>query len=150
MRDRESAAVAVLLLATFVAASVTALAYPPDARRLPLLVSVLGAVLCAIALWGALRPAKTETPPPERAPIEGELAMLGWFTGFVAAAIALGVVPGGALALVAFLRIRGRESWGSAALWSLGSAGAVHLFFEQLLGASFFPGLLLAWIAGVA
>lgn len=149
MRDRESAAVAALLLAIFLAAAAQAFAYPPDARRLPLLVSLLGAALCALALLRALRP-DAGAAPPERPPVAGELAMLAWFSGFVAAAIALGVVPGGALALVAFLRVRGRESWGAAALWSLGCAGALHLFFERLLGATFFPGLLLSWLAGAS
>ena len=60
------------------------------------------------------------------------------------------VVPGCALLMFAFLRVRGAESWTRAALWSVGSAGAVHLFFERLLGAAFFPGLLTLWLAGSA
>jgi hypothetical protein len=149
MRDRESALLAGVLGALCLAAAAVSLAYPPVARRFPLGVALLGAALCAAQLVRDARPVPGAAPP-ERTPLADELTGLAWFVGFVAAALLLGVVPGGALMLLAFLRVRGGESWPAAALWSVGCAGAIHLFFERMLGAAFFPGALAVWLAGRA
>jgi hypothetical protein len=148
MRDRESAWLSGALGALCLAAAAVAAGYPAAARRFPLAVSLLGAAFCAVQLVRDARPAPVAAPAQGRTPLADELAGLAWFVGFVAAAVLFGVVPGGALMLLLFLRVRGGESWPAAALWSVGCAGAIHLFFERMLGAAFFPGALAVWLAG--
>jgi hypothetical protein len=154
MPDREDAVLCALLLAVFLGAAWLALDYPAVSRRFPLVVAVPGVALCAVQLRRDLRPAAAGVAPEiglaERTPLAAELALVAWFVGFVVAAIALGIVVGGALAVFAFLRWRAHESLGLAAAWSAGAAGAVHLVFERLLGSVFFEGLLLEWLRSVA
>jgi len=149
MPDREDAVLSALLLAVFLAAAWLALDYPAASRRFPLLVALPGVALCAVQLRRDLRPGAAGVAPEAvavRTPLAAELALVAWFVGFVAAAIALGVVVGGALATFAFLRWRAGESVRVAAAWSAGAAGAVHVVFERLLGSVFFEGLLVEWL----
>jgi hypothetical protein len=154
MPDREDAVLSALLLAVFLGAAWLALDYPAASRRFPLLVALPGVALCAVQLRRDLRPTAAGVAPEVaaalRAPLAAELALVAWFVGFVAAALALGVVLGGALATFAFLRWRAGESVRVAAAWSAGAAGSVHLVFERLLGSVFFEGLLVEWLRGAA
>jgi hypothetical protein len=154
MPDREDAVLSALLLGVFLGAIWLALDYPADSRRFPLWVALPGVALCAVQLRRDLRPAAAgvaqEAIAEGRAPLGAELALVAWFIGFVAAAIALGVVFGGGLAAFAFLRWRAGESLRLAAAWSAGAAGSVHLVFERLLGSVFFEGLLLGWLRSTA
>lgn len=157
MPDREDAVLCALLLLVFAGAAWLALDYPAVSRRFPLLVAVPGLALCALQLRRDLRPSAaaaagiaSDVEAASRAPLADELRLVAWFLGFVLAAIALGIVPGGGLAAFAFLRWRGGEPAWRAAAWSAGAAGALHLVFERLLGSVFFEGLLVAWLRGVA
>lgn len=145
-------AFALVLVAVFAYATVTALALPEGAKLFPLAIAipslVLAVVLSVISLrsrWGTSVPAADADDDP-MAPGERmrRTAVIGaWFLGIFAAVYLLGFLVAIPIAAVAYLRFGARESWvtsvGVAAVcWAL-----VFGVFDRLLHVPLPAGELL-------
>lgn len=107
------------LIVLFAYAAVTALAYPEDARLLPLAVALPGLALALLQTALSLRPVgpaagapadEVETlAPAERTRRTAEIA--GWILGIFLAIYLLGFLIAVPLAAFAYLRVMAREGW---------------------------------------
>ena len=68
--------------------------------------------------------------------------MFAWLVGAAAAVAVLGILAGGAIFVIAFLRGRLGESWSSAVPAGLALSAVLHLMLERGLGVYLFGGLI--------
>ena len=156
MRVDGRVAIAAFMLALFAAMAARAAAFPPEARLVPLAVSLPATLLCAYVLWSEVMRARRdrelpqESEHPERprdireqpARFRDEVALIVWLWAFAGAIIAGGFLVGGTLATLAFVRFRLREpvtvTLGTGAIAYL----TLYLVFEKMLGQVLFRGLI--------
>lgn len=113
---------ALVLVAVFAYAAVTALGYPEEARLLPLAVAVPGLVLALVQVALSLRheggPIEAldadALDPRERARRTAQIA--AWIVGFFLAVYLIGFLIAVPLAALAYLRFAARESWTMSAV----------------------------------
>lgn len=146
-------AFALLLVAVFAYATVTALTFPEGARLFPLAIAVpslvLALVLAAISLRShgtAVAPvadtdAEVELAPEERTRRTAEIG--AWFLGIFAAVYLLGFLIAIPLAAVAYLRFAARESWFMSAAVATVCWALVLGVFDRLLHVPLPAGELL-------
>jgi hypothetical protein len=139
-RDRRDARLALVLFIVFLVMTVTATSYPGAARLFPVMVGCAG-----LLLSGALAVKHLSHLSSGRAhgeSLRARVVMFGWFTFAVVLIAVWGIVIGSLLFLLAFLRIRERESVAYAVAISGGVPLILHLVLERGLGLVLYPGLL--------
>lgn len=101
----------------------------------------------------AVRAARLVRRPPTGPRPEDALAVtpraFAWVASTFAAVWLLGFSPGVPLAMLAYLRIAGRERWGLAIVYAAGLHVAVAGIFEGTLGIPLPHGLALNALYGV-
>ena len=122
--------------------TVVASGYPPIARAMPMIVGVFGAALSAIQFVLAMRRRQRVPVGQSLSLSRGHLAMFAWLLGAAAAVAVLGILAGGAIFVIAFLRGRLGESWSSAVPAGLALSAVLHLMLERGLGVYLFGGLI--------
>jgi len=145
---------ALVLMAVFAYATVTALSYPEGAKLFPLAIAipslVLAVVLALISLRARGIPVAPSTPDPDDDPTltaeartrrTGEIAL--WILGIFVAVYLLGFLVAIPISAAAYLRFAARESW----VTSGAVAGVCWLLvfgiFDRLLHLPLPPGELL-------
>jgi hypothetical protein len=131
-----------ILFAGFLSMSAAAIGYPTTARAVPLLVGLFGAALSAVQFVRAMRQRQTVSVEDFASLSRGHLAMFVWLVGAAAAVAVLGILAGGAIFVIAFLRGRLGESWSSAVPAGLALSAVLHLMLERGLGVYLFGGLI--------
>lgn len=117
MRRRWDLVFALVLVAVFAYAGITALGYPEDARLLPLAVAIPGFVLALAQVALSLRPAPAEEVSTEadaldpREHVRRTAQIAGWIVGFFLAIYLVGFLIAVPLGAFAYLRFAARESW---------------------------------------
>lgn len=139
---RGDAWLSAILFAGFLGMSAAAIGYSPTARAVPLLVGVFGAALSAIQFVRAIRQLQTVSGQRSASFTRGHLVMFGWLVGAVAIVAVLGILVGGAIFVIAFLRGRLDESWSSAVPGGLALSAVLHLMLERGLGVYLYGGLI--------
>ena len=125
----------------FGAAGVAWLNYPPGAASMPIAVGSIGGTLSLFQLfaeWRKSRAADFE----ERVVLSRDLPIYGWVWAFVLAIVAFGFLYAAPPMLLAYLRLRSKESWKISLLISLGVAALLYGLFEVALGVPLFEGLV--------
>ena len=115
-------AFALVLVAVFAYATVTAVSYPEGAKLFPLAIAIPSLVLAVLLVVISLRSRGTTVPPKppdpdddptltpdEQARRTAEIA--AWFLGIFAAVYLLGFLVAIPVSAIAYLRIATRESW---------------------------------------
>ncbi|MCH6161613.1 tripartite tricarboxylate transporter permease [Streptomyces marispadix] len=124
-------AVPAVFLAVFVAAFLISRGYSSQARLVPGLVTVVGAVMAAGALVSGIRALRGAGPrePSEREAWAAEwravLRSFGWLAGFVALTYVLGVLLAALVFLPLFLRRVAEMHWPAIALYTVGTTGVL-------------------------
>jgi hypothetical protein len=139
-RDRRDVRLALALFIVFLVMTVTATSYPGAARMFPVMVGCTG-----LLLSGALAVKHLSHQTSGRAQsesIRARVVMFGWFTFAVALIAVWGIVIGSLVFLLAFLRVRERESVAYAVAIAGGVPLVLHLVLERGLGLVLYPGLL--------
>ena len=98
----------------FAAMTIVATTYPAIARAMPMLVGTLGMVLSAIQFVRTVSGRRDSAPRETTADSSGHFLMFAWLIAAVALVGLLGILAGGALFVVLFLRARLAEAWWSA------------------------------------
>jgi uncharacterized membrane protein YedE/YeeE len=145
---------ALVLIAVFAYATVTALSYPEGAKLFPLAIAIPSFALAVVLAVSSLRARGTTAPPqpadpdddPTLSPEERTrrtIAIAVWILGIFAAVYLLGFLVAIPISAAAYLRFAARESWamsaGIAALcWAL-----VFGVFDRLLHLPLPAGVLL-------
>ena len=134
-------ALSALFLVIFAsAAGVAEFTYPPGAAAMPVLIGGTGAVLCLLQLVLELR--RSRGAFEEKIDLRKDLPIYGWVWAFVLAVVGFGFLVAAPPMLLAYLRLRSRESW----KLSLILAGAVFVLlyglFQLALGVPLFEGLI--------
>jgi hypothetical protein len=137
--------VAATLLLVFVAMTARAVAYPPAARLMPLVIGIPAILLAAWELWSLWR---TEDAPASRPRRAGQARALGWFGGFVLAIAAGGFIVGGIAAVVTAQRFWLRESWRTACIGGVAAFVVLAGGIERGLGQPLFEGVVTGWARG--
>ena len=141
---RPELTVAATLLVVFAVMTARAIAYPPAARLMPLVVGVPAILLAAWELWSLWRTVG-EPPLPRRA---GQAQALAWFGGFVLAIAAGGFIVGGIAAVVTAQRFWLRESWRTACIGGVAAFVVLAGGIERGLGQPLFEGVVTGWTRG--
>lgn len=147
-------AFALVLVAVFAYATVTALTFPEGARLFPLAIAIPSLLLAVLLAVISLR-SHSSTMAPTPADPDAEVALTtdertrrtaeigAWFLGIFAAVYLLGFLVAIPIAAVAYLRFGARESW----ITSLGVAAVcwalVFGVFDRLLHVPLPAGELL-------
>jgi hypothetical protein len=139
---RADAWLSAIFFAGFAAMTIVATTYPAIARAMPMLVGTLGMVLSAIQFVRTVSGRRDAAPREKTARASAHLLMFGWLIAAVALVALLGILVGGALFVVLFLRARLREAWSSAIPSGLVLSAALHLMLERGLGVRLFEGLI--------
>lgn len=145
---------ALVLIAVFAYATVTALSYPEGAKLFPLAIAIPSFVLAAVLAVSSLRSRGTTAPqqspdpdddptltPEERTRRTAAIAL--WILGIFAAVYLLGFLVAIPISAAAYLRFAARESWATsvgiaAVCWAL-----VFGVFDRLLHLPLPAGVLL-------
>lgn len=146
MTRRWDRAFALALAAIFAVAVYLAFEWAEMARLFPLAVAVPGFILAllAIVLPARTEPAELEAEELPRDELVRRTAItIAWIFGFFAAVYLLGFLISIPLGAVAYMRIIGRERWGT----TLGVAGGcwafIYALFDRLLHVPLPTGELL-------
>jgi hypothetical protein len=147
-------AFALVLIAVFAYATVTALSYPEGAKLFPLAIAIPSFVLAVVLAVSSLRARGTIAPPqpadpdddPTLTPEERRRrtsAIALWILGIFAAVYLLGFLVAIPISAAAYLRFAARESWAlsagiAAVCWAL-----VFGVFDRLLHLPLPAGVLL-------
>lgn len=146
-------AFALLLVAVFAYATVTALTFPEGARLFPLAIAVpslvLAVLLAVISLrsrWAAVAPAadadaEVALAPEERTRRTAEIG--AWFLGIFAAVYLLGFLVAIPIAAMAYLRFAARERWLTSVAIAALCWALVFGVFDRLLHVPLPAGELL-------
>jgi O-antigen/teichoic acid export membrane protein len=130
-----------VMLALFVTAVAIALMYfAPGARTLPLVIGIPGILLSGIQFISELRQKEGKKVSAEDR--RAEIGMVLWFTGFVAAVIAVGFIIASPIMVAAYMLIATREKWLTAIIGAVLVWAIMDLVFERSLGLVLFEGLL--------
>lgn len=137
MTRRWDRAFALALAAVFAVAAYLALAWSEIARLFPLAVAVPGLILALLAI---VLPARTEPAEPEddeelsgNELVRRTAITIGWILGFFAAVYLLGFLISIPLGAVAYMRIIGRERWGTTLGVAAGCWAFIYALFDRLL-----------------
>ncbi|HMA50081.1 MAG TPA: tripartite tricarboxylate transporter TctB family protein [Magnetospirillaceae bacterium] len=122
------------------AAGVAALNYPPGAASMPIMIGAVGAVLSLLQLVVELR--RSRGAFEEKVDLRKDLPIYGWVWGFVLAVIAFGFLPAAPLMLLAYLRLRSKESWKLSLILSAAVFVLLYGLFQRVLGVPLFEGLI--------
>lgn len=138
-----------VMLLIFAGMVAIALTYPAQARFLPLVIGLPGAILCAaqflMDLLGGREPPSPEIEKREITPeeIRREAKMFAWLAVYFAVVLLFGFLLATPMLLFAYLRFAERES----TILSLIAAGAglavIYGVFVELLGLTVFQGFLI-------
>jgi hypothetical protein len=131
-----------IFFAGFAAMTIVASTYPATARAMPMLVGALGMVLSAIQFVRTVRRRRESPARRETAASSGHFLMFTWLIVAVALVAVVGILAGGALFVVLFLRTRVGEAWSSAIPAGLALSAGLHLMLERGLGVHLFEGLI--------
>ena len=136
MTRRWDRAFALALAAVFAVAAYMALAWSEIARLFPLAVAVPGLILALLAI---VLPARTEPAGPDeeelprRELVRRTAITIAWILGFFAAVYLLGFLISIPLGAVAYMRIIGRERWGTTLGMAAGCWAFIYALFDRLL-----------------
>lgn len=139
--QRADAALTLLLLAVFLGVSLVAYGYPAPARTVPLMVGIVGAVLCVVQLARSRGAASTDTDVEPVLPRAHRL-MFAWFVLAVALVVVIGVLAGTVLFVSSFLAIHEREGMWRAIGSAVAGALAFYLVLERAFGVPLYGGVL--------
>ena len=146
-------AFALLLVAVFAYATVTALSFPEGARLFPLAIAVPSLVLAVLlavisvrSRWTAVTAAadadaEVALAPEERTRRTAEIG--AWFLGIFAAVYLLGFLVAIPLAAMAYLRFAARERWSTSVAVAALCWALVFGVFDRLLHVPLPAGELL-------
>lgn len=145
-------AFALLLVAVFAYATVSALAFPEGARLFPLAIAVPSLVLAVLLAVISVRSrgivtvdadadAEAALAPEERTRRTAEIG--AWFLGIFAAVYLLGFLVAIPLAAMAYLRFAARESWSTSVAVAALCWALVFGVFDRLLHVPLPAGELL-------
>lgn len=148
-----------LLLSVFGSMVALAFAYSAEARLVPLTVGSFGVALCLLQLafdvGGSRRLAAYFHAAPKlgrpneiavgldeagATTLRQEMAVWGYFLGFVAAVLVVGFYVAVSAMLFFYLWRQARVIWPRALVASVSATAAMHLVFGQALGFALFPG----------
>ncbi len=132
------------MLAIFAGMSAAALAFPPKAQFMPLLVGVPGTLLALTQFVSDLRkrPARVEPTPEQVDERRREIGMFAWLGLFAVGILGFGFLYAAPLLVFAFLRFGQKESWVVAVIGGVGAWAILYGMFELMLGLILFEGLL--------
>jgi hypothetical protein len=136
---------AMTLLAVFAVMTARAVAYPPAARLMPLVIGMPAMLLAAWELWSLWRTEGEAASGPRRA---GQGRALAWFAGFVLAIAAGGFIVGGIAAVVTTQRFWLRESWRTAGIGGVTAFVVLAGGIQHGLGQPLFEGVVTGWARG--
>jgi len=165
-----------IMLSIFVAMVAIALGYPPASRFLPLVIGIPGIVLTIGQLVvdvGELRRSAPVRDPEKRSDDRGarvledqlardegragsvpkrEIVLFAYFFGLVAGVILFGFWLAIPAFLIAFLRLRERESWRLALLLTTAGTAVLYFVFDRMLSIRLHEGFITdavrEWFAG--
>jgi hypothetical protein len=145
---------ALVLMAVFAYATVTALSYPEGAKLFPLAIAIpsflLAVVLALISLRARGIPVEPSPPDPDDDPTltseartrrTGEIAL--WILGIFVAVYLLGFLVAIPISAAAYLRFAARESWTTSVVIAAVCWALVFGVFDRLLHLPLPPGELL-------
>jgi hypothetical protein len=139
------------MLAIFSAVLIMVVGYPPEARLMPMIVSLAGATLSLVQLWQSLAagrrtscPTRVGTDAPSR---RREARLLAWFAGFLLGIVAFGFLTAAPAMVLGFLVIEQRERAILSGALAFGCLAVLYLVFERLLQLSLHRGLVTQFLA---
>ncbi|MGH2490261.1 MAG: tripartite tricarboxylate transporter TctB family protein [Candidatus Limnocylindria bacterium] len=147
-------AFALVLVAVFAYATVTALAFPEGAKLFPLAIAIPSLVLAVLLALISLRSRGTAGAPPA-SDAGGEVALApeertrrtaeigAWFLGIFAAVYLLGFLVAIPISALAYLRFAARESWVTSVAVAALCWALVFGVFDRLLHVPLPAGELL-------
>lgn len=132
------------MLAVFLAFVVPALFFHPEARVMPLLVGVPGAMLC---FWQLLVEFNTEDGETGGGKIvsRSELAIALWLLAFIVGIVALGFSFGASPIVAFYLYFVAKERPRTALIAGIFCFALMYVFFERIMNMQLFEGLLLQY-----
>lgn len=133
-----------VMLAVFVAFIIPALSFHPEARVMPLLVGVPGAILCFWQLLVELNTGDGETGGGKILS-RAEWAIAAWLLAFIAGIAALGFSLGAPPLVACYLYFVARERLRTALIAGIFCFALMFGFFERLMNMQLFEGLLLRY-----
>jgi hypothetical protein len=140
-----------VLTVIFSAMAVMALGFAPEARFLPLLVSIPATLLCVVQLVIDVRNARFAADGGTRQDAETrrEIGMFAWLLAFLAGNVIFGFLWASPVLALAYLRLQEGASWtvsfvGGAGIWVV-----VFGVFDRLLETPLYEGFLPAWIGAL-
>ena len=122
------------------AVAVAGLKYPPKAAEMPLLVGGFGAALSLLQL--VIELVGSRAGGEDRVNLGKDLPVYAWVWAFALTIVALGFLIGGPLILLAYLKLRSRESWRLSLALSAGVLAVLYGLFVVALGVPLFEGLV--------
>jgi hypothetical protein len=145
---------ALVLMAVFAYATVTAVSYPEGAKLFPLAIAIpslaLAAVLAVISLRSRATPVEPKPPDPDDDPTltpeertRRTAAIALWILGIFAAVYLLGFLVAIPISALAYLRFAARESWATSAGVAVVCWAMVFGVFDRLLHLPLPAGALL-------
>jgi hypothetical protein len=145
VRRRPELTLAATLLVAFAVMTARAVAYPPAARLMPLVIGIPAILLAAWELWSLWRADGEPASRPRRA---DQAVALAWFAAFVLAIAAGGFIVGGIAAVVTAQRFWLRESWRTACIGGVAAFAVLAGGIERGLGQPLFGGVATEWARG--
>lgn len=168
-----SSGLTVAMFAIFASFVLVAASYPPEARFMPWVVGIPGALLCLVQLvidWrgGSVKAVRDAQPaPPVELPsgaavpepeaegptgaalVRRELVIWAYFVGFIAGLLLFGFWVAIPVLIVAFLRFEAGTSWLAAVASSIVATAVLYGAFEVFLGIRLHHGFLTPGLLGL-
>ena len=140
-----------IMLAIFSAVLIVAVGYSPEARLMPMIISLAGAGLSLAQLWQSLaagrrpnRPVRARADAPSG---RREARLLAWFAAFLLGIVAFGFLIAAPVMVLGFLVIEQRERAMLSGALAFGCLAVLYLVFELLLKLSLHGGLVAQLLA---
>jgi hypothetical protein len=140
--------VAAAIFAVFAAMVIAALAYPPQARLVPLVVGIPAAILAAYQIVREMAMPRPHQPPPDQSDVAGLGRGPLWILLYIAIVLVGGFTWGGPLAVATSQRFWLKEPWKTSIASGIVAFVLIYVVLQEQLGVVLFEGWIDRWVRG--
>jgi hypothetical protein len=140
--------VAAAVFAVFAAMVIAALAYPPQARLVPLVIGIPAAILAAYQIVREIAMPRPNQPPPDQSDVAGLRRGSLWILLYIAIVLVGGFTWGGPFAVATSQRFWLKEPWKTSIASGIVAFVLIYVVLQEQLGVVLFEGWIDRWVRG--